>query len=135
MIKHSRIIANLIISQHPFTSYAEAESDPSGISAAFIETKWNEFNLCMQNRDNALNFLSIDSTFKFHPNSLRCFALSDLEVGTLIPGTRLSYYLEHDPALYYYNRNTAVVRVYTSPHRPSVAVTRMFAWSNCVVEG
>ena len=84
----------------------------------------------MQNKDNALNFDSIDSTFEFHPNSLRCFALSDLEVGTLIPRTRLSYYLEHDPALYYYNRNTAVVRVYTSPHEPSVAVTRMFAWSN-----
>ena len=54
LIKHSRIIANLIISQHPFTSYAEAESDPSRIPPAFIETKWNEFNLCMQNKDNAM---------------------------------------------------------------------------------
>ena len=84
----------------------------------------------MQNKDNALNFLAIDSTFQFHPNSVRCYALSDLEVGTLIPGTRLSYYLEHDPALYYYNRNTAVVKVYTSPHERSAAVTRMYAWSN-----
>ena len=103
----------MTISQYPFTFYAEPEPDPSRIPPASIETKWNEFNLCMQNKDNAMNFLSINSTFDFHPSSLRWFALSDLEVGTLIPGTRVSYYLEHDPALYYYNRNTAVVKVYT----------------------
>ena len=84
----------------------------------------------MQQKNNAVNFLSIDSIFECHPNSLRCFALSDLEVETLIPGTRLSYYLDHDPAMYYYNRNTTVVKVYMSAHEPSVGVTRMFDWSN-----
>ena len=84
----------------------------------------------MQQKDNALNFLSVDSISDFHPNSIRCHALSELEVGTIIPGTRLSYYLDHDPAIYYYNRNTAVVKVYMSAQEPSVGITRMYAWSN-----
>ena len=84
----------------------------------------------MQQKDNALNFLSVESRSDFHPNSIRCIALSELKVGTLLPGTRISYYLEHDPALYYYNRNTAVVKFYMSVQEPSVAITRLCAWSN-----
>ena len=86
----------------------------------------------MQQKNNVLNFLSVDYISDFHPNCIRCHTLCVLDVGTLIPGTRLSYYLDHDPAMYYYNRNTAVVEVYMSAQEPSVGIaqTRMYAWSN-----
>ena len=120
----------MIISQHPFASYAEPRSDPARIPTEFKQTEWNEFEICMDQRDLAFNSLRIDLSDYYHPKSVRCIAIRELVVGTLIPGTRLEYYLEHNPVMYYYNRNTAVVNIHLSPTKPCPAVTRMFTWSN-----
>ena len=74
-------------------------------------------------KDLAFNSLGIDLSSFYHPNSVRCIAMRELVVGTLIPGTRLDYYLEHDPAMYYYNRNTAVVNIHLSATEPCPVVT------------
>ena len=85
--------------------------------------------MCLQQKDIALNSLAVDFSSDYHPNSIKCVALSDLKVGTLVPGTRFQYHLEHDPAMHYYNRKTAAVKVYMSVEEPSIAVTCLYAWS------
>ena len=84
----------------------------------------------MDQRDLACNSLRIDLSDFYHRNSVRCVAMHKLVVGTLITGTRLKYHLEHDPAIYYYNRSTAVVNIHLSPTEPCPVVTFMFPWSN-----
>ena len=105
----------MIISQHPFVSYAEPTSDPARIPPEFKQAKWNEFEICIDQKNLAFNSLRVDLLDYYHPNSIRCVANHELVVGTLIPETRLKYHLEHDPEMYYYNRNTAVVNFHLFP--------------------
>ena len=93
----------MIISQHLFASYAEPRSNPARIPTEFKQTKWNEFEICMDQRDLAFDSLAIDISDYYHPNSVRCVAMREFLVETLIPGSRLDYYVEHDPAKYFNN--------------------------------